>query len=198
MRRLFGAAAAAAAISMAGPALANTVIFQNAGADSYFNFNGISLPGAGTYTIELTSSAPVDFFFSGAYTEHWDIFFAPAPKPHSENIEGNESDVYSDHSGSGIYGLWTFTVPKTLYSFFNSDIGYDDAYSIPVGTPLYQETKFENAYLDLEGGKPSGNIFNYSLTVTQISAVPEPATWAMMIAGFGLAGTALRSRRLTA
>ncbi|MBT9473847.1 MAG: PEPxxWA-CTERM sorting domain-containing protein [Phenylobacterium sp.] len=27
------------------------------------------------------------------------------------------------------------------------------------------------------------------------SAVPEPATWAMMIAGFGLAGSALRSRR---
>lgn len=27
------------------------------------------------------------------------------------------------------------------------------------------------------------------------SAVPEPATWAMMIAGFGLAGTALRRRR---
>jgi len=27
------------------------------------------------------------------------------------------------------------------------------------------------------------------------SAVPEPATWAMMIAGFGLAGTALRARR---
>lgn len=28
------------------------------------------------------------------------------------------------------------------------------------------------------------------------SAVPEPATWAMMIAGFGLVGGALRSRRL--
>lgn len=28
-----------------------------------------------------------------------------------------------------------------------------------------------------------------------ISAVPEPATWAMMIAGFGLAGAAIRGRR---
>ena len=27
------------------------------------------------------------------------------------------------------------------------------------------------------------------------SAVPEPATWAMMITGFGLAGTALRAAR---
>ncbi|KRB40187.1 hypothetical protein ASE02_10455 [Phenylobacterium sp. Root700] len=188
-------AAAAAAISVAGPALASTVIFQNTGADSYFNFNGISLPGAGTYTIELTSSAPIDFFFGGTYTEHWDVFFAPAPKPHSQNIEGNDGDIYSDHSGNGTYGFWTFTVPKTLYSFFDSDIGYYDAYSIPVGTPLYLETKFENAYLDLEGEDFSGGTFNYSLTVTQLSAVPEPATWAMMIAGFGMAGTALRTRR---
>ncbi len=27
------------------------------------------------------------------------------------------------------------------------------------------------------------------------AAVPEPATWAMMIAGFGLAGAALRHRQ---
>ena len=27
------------------------------------------------------------------------------------------------------------------------------------------------------------------------SAVPEPATWAMMIVGFGLAGAAMRRRR---
>ena len=30
-----------------------------------------------------------------------------------------------------------------------------------------------------------------------VSAVPEPATWAMMITGFGLAGVAIRRRRTT-
>ena len=35
----------------------------------------------------------------------------------------------------------------------------------------------------------------HSVDVT-ISTVPEPATWAIMIAGFGLAGGALRRRRL--
>lgn len=40
------------------------------------------------------------------------------------------------------------------------------------------------------------NFDNVALDVTQISsAVPEPATWAMMIVGFGLAGGALRNRR---
>ena len=32
---------------------------------------------------------------------------------------------------------------------------------------------------------------------TSVSAVPEPATWAMMITGFGLAGAAIRRRRQT-
>ncbi len=36
---------------------------------------------------------------------------------------------------------------------------------------------------------------NLLVTGTMPSAVPEPATWAMMIMGFGLAGTAIRSRR---
>ena len=34
-----------------------------------------------------------------------------------------------------------------------------------------------------------------SLTVRTMPAVPEPATWAMMISGFGLVGAALRRRR---
>lgn len=40
------------------------------------------------------------------------------------------------------------------------------------------------------------NFDNVAMEATSLSsAVPEPATWAMMIAGFGLAGSALRSRR---
>lgn len=41
----------------------------------------------------------------------------------------------------------------------------------------------------------SGAILETGGTTTTHGTVPEPATWAMMIAGFGLAGAALRRRR---
>jgi hypothetical protein len=38
------------------------------------------------------------------------------------------------------------------------------------------------------------NSFEFD-NIATVSAVPEPATWAMMIAGFGLAGSAIRRRK---
>jgi hypothetical protein len=53
------------------------------------------------------------------------------------------------------------------------------------------------------GGTFAGAVDNFSFAFGgnsqtynfEVAAVPEPATWAMMIAGFGLAGAALRRRR---
>lgn len=41
-------------------------------------------------------------------------------------------------------------------------------------------------------------VFNYKVVVTDLSAVPEPATWGMMILGFGTMGGAMRIRRRSA
>jgi hypothetical protein len=43
-------------------------------------------------------------------------------------------------------------------------------------------------------GLPGDQGGTYSLSITS-EAVPEPATWALLIAGFGFVGTALRRRR---
>lgn len=47
-------------------------------------------------------------------------------------------------------------------------------------------------YANFAGGFDSGSDFGFRTYVT--SATPEPGTWALMIAGFGLAGAALRRR----
>lgn len=41
----------------------------------------------------------------------------------------------------------------------------------------------------------SGGPSQYGWDDVELGAVPEPATWAMLIAGFGLVGTAMRRRR---
>ena len=38
---------------------------------------------------------------------------------------------------------------------------------------------------------------NSTLTITQVAAIPEPATWMMMLLGFGLIGASLRYGRRT-
>ena len=55
-----------------------------------------------------------------------------------------------------------------------------------------------NGALVFAGTNPNpvvGNDRNVAIDAVSLSAVPEPATWAMMIIGFGLIGFGLRSRR---
>lgn len=47
-------------------------------------------------------------------------------------------------------------------------------------------------FVGVEGGDPSDYTGQFSFTAT---AVPEPATWAMMFLGFGMMGAAMRYRR---
>jgi hypothetical protein len=61
-------------------------------------------------------------------------------------------------------------------------------------------------FLQHPGGKPQVSSFVYSagagalyhasrINVVNLDAVPEPATWAMMLAGFGVVGGLARRRR---
>ena len=70
-------------------------------------------------------------------------------------------------------------------------------------------TRADIPYVDDWGGEGFGKLDQLKVTLwssdqyqlptasAYIRAVPEPATWAMMIAGFGLTGVALRRRRAT-
>jgi subtilisin-like proprotein convertase family protein len=101
-------------------------------------------------------------------------------------------------------------------SFVGSQVITSGTY-LPSNYGLYEFTFFDNAtsFADFDGLDPNGtwtlyvdDIFpadggtiagGFSLTITTDAgatpAVPEPASWAMMIAGFGLTGAALRRRQ---
>ncbi|ARS28622.1 PEPxxWA-CTERM sorting domain-containing protein [Sphingomonas sp. KC8] len=85
-------------------------------------------------------------------------------------------------SASGWYSKGVFTT--------SGELTWDATSPVTVNGATYLVT-FENL---------SGLSFEHpvtetiSATVTLVGEVPEPATWAMMIAGFGLVGTSLRLR----
>jgi hypothetical protein len=64
------------------------------------------------------------------------------------------------------------------------------------GTDL-SVTKGETLVFDFlkSDGQPFGSLDGVAIDGTFAAAVPEPATWAMMLVGFGALGVAMRSRR---
>jgi hypothetical protein len=76
---------------------------------------------------------------------------------------------------SGVTGHWL------------SGTGDDQQYVVTLNTGVYKEFWFGNNNDAADG---------YRLDAISIGAVPEPATWALMISGFGMAGATLRRRRL--
>jgi opacity protein-like surface antigen len=56
---------------------------------------------------------------------------------------------------------------------------------------------FDVSFQDLSGLKGGSHVADY-VTITAENVVPEPASWALMISGFGMAGSMLRRRRTAA
>jgi PEP-CTERM motif len=90
---------------------------------------------------------------------------------------GSLSDQYSD--GSGVNAL----------NFGGVAVGYYDTYSQTFATTAGDSYTLR---LNFTEDNPNENGF---LVTTNASAVPEPATWAMMLVGFGAFAVALRSSR---
>lgn len=75
------------------------------------------------------------------------------------------------------FGL-TFFAGGLLYNFYRNGAG-------------------DFAYHEFENGDPFGVgriVFANTVSLTRVDAVPEPASWAMMIAGFGIVGGTARYR----
>jgi opacity protein-like surface antigen len=133
---------------------------------STYAFGGYD--GLGGFTVEIYDAA------------HAAILFSQAVTPSLVSFAGQDDIVSGALTGlnlsAGTYWIG-FIAPTMGVTGFNGGNG-----SLIDTTP---HTGVQNATL---GG-------NLGYALTNGGAVPEPATWALMIGGFGLAGVTLRSRR---
>jgi hypothetical protein len=194
MKWTFAAVAGALCLAMASNAAAYEVIYTDGGSTPGGYYDIHALPGAGTYQFIAESAQPLTFDVSAGYTYHWDVFLAPAPRPHADYIEGNDYPIsdyaYLDGQGS----TFTFVVPEMTRSFYPAP-NYYELYGIAEGTALYEEIRYEDPYFTFNVTSDDAGESNYRFTVIRLTAVPEPGTWALLIGGFGLTGVMLRQRR---
>ena len=110
------------------------------------------------------------------------------PGPFNESAFGRDWTYAVDYVGGARQGrtpnLLSFTVSDAAHNLTLNDVVAGDIYD---GLKIY-------AAADVYADGKTGNV---GATLHPTGAVPEPATWALMIAGVGMLGAALRRRRLT-
>ncbi len=174
MRLSYLAAASAAALLFALPAQAAMLLVTITG-DASLSFEMDSQP-------TLSSGDPALF-----YGDEYGEMFIDVPLSYAGGGGGGSlGDVvfYSDLGGGGISVLpYTFGDPLILTTGPQIFSVVDTTYDMPIFAP--------GVFLVTD------DIYNLSYTVTITSlagAVPEPASWALMIAGLALVGSAMRRR----
>ena len=103
---------------------------------------------------------------------------------------------------TGTYNFFNGASLVETFSFTSSTFGGLASFSavFPPGNHAFTFDSFTDNF-DVTTLSAPGTIDRSSFTYSLVSAlpgIPEPATWALMISGFGLAGMALRRRRVIA
>lgn len=180
-------ALALAATATATPAAAATLFATTLSGLNETVPNNSTATGSGTLGLS-TDQNSVDIFLQ------WAGLTGPATGGHVHccAAQGANGPVAIDFGpAAAATGSLTRTYDLTLASTYSA--GFLNANG---GTAASARTAFLNgllggrAYYNVHSGQfPAGEIRG------QLAAVPETATWGMMIVGFGLVGGALRTRR---
>jgi hypothetical protein len=176
-----------AGLALAGAAGAANVVVDAQGNSSSGGVGattGLNLTTGQSFTVTVN---PGDLWNAG-------------PLPRWSNADGLTHDLFatgSDDSGQAAgtligqnFGLWTQHGLSAAYGTLVGDIGgvFHTLGSNFAG-PAWGSGALTLYYWD------SNNSDNTQFITAAVNAIPEPATWAMMIGGFGLMGLTLRSRK---
>ena len=178
MRQAWATLAAALALGAATPASAAVIATGDYGADAMVFDTGSLVLGPGDYRFTLTVTAPL--VAQNASVETVTNFFCVDPDLGPEEFPCGGSDVPTTYAFAEITPL-RFEALVTVNPFTNNPF--------PAGLIVrYEEFDDCCSYIvDLQTGAAG----SYTLSV---AAVPEPATWGLLLAGTAAAGAGLRRR----
>jgi hypothetical protein len=168
--RTFGIGMAATVAAIASPAYAAPLLFD---------FNGRGLSGAVTAMFQLDSNPTPSSTNAPGLFGIEQIFFSDVKGIFNGNAETASTIAFGKGAASQFQILGT----SAGFAQFGGDAVFGGTVNSPVFAPgTYSFTGFFS----------SG-----TLTISQVAGpVPEPAAWAMMIAGFAFAGAAMRRRKM--
>lgn len=140
---------------------------------SFVNFGSVSEGDSIEFVLQITAPNSV------AGQEIWSTIGASSPASEDDGL----NQIFSESWGGG------------AFTFAPGGFGPDTPGMIPTGD--YTFVAFEDI-LGFQGPRLT-NDFDYNdnrfAFTNVLNVIPEPATWAMMITGFGLVGFAMRRRK---
>ena len=145
---------------------------------------------ATTYNFSLTGTYNAAWSLPASRTTDFNFGFLGGISNVTFTVPGNATQVvdlfiFDNSFGGGIQ------VRDNLVTFSDLYRGRGDViWTGAIEAPVFKTGSFT---LTDAGGATNG-----TLTISAVNAVPEPASWAMLIAGFGLTGAAMRRRRTSA
>lgn len=195
---MIGLAALAGAAVAAGPAAANYVVDTGAPlANDILLSKSQSLAGYFTLAtpLEVTS---VEGFISGLDSVGTVTIYSDAAAPKASNIlySADFAILFSDGAWQGVFGQkWDLAAGSYWVGFSNSTNG--DFMRGFAPTPLPQYAFSTDDVWTLSNPSSDASAVGVRIAGDRLApaAVPEPASWIMMIAGFGAIGGTLRTRR---
>jgi hypothetical protein len=200
-RALFAILMAGVAVAAAVPAQAATPLLSFTG--------GRPFDGDGPWTLGFDFSVNADTTASGlgVYDAGQDGFATP----HAVGLWNSSGTLLASAtvgSGNSLIGLFRYASisPITLlagqtYTVGAADVGAGDGYWLDATVSTIANANYLSAqYIHgsgLQDPNTTGTLGGYfgANVLLGDAAVPEPATWAMMLVGFGLVGAAMRKSR---
>ena len=215
MKKFFAIAALATTAFAATPATAAITIGISVNGGAITAVAGDA--GTGSANYNTTSGG---YFFNVGATG-FPILSMPRLLTQSTNVQNAGGanaviDVYITQTGLTAFtgGLLSTFTSNTIEGLTATISSYYSASNALFGGTLMQSNTFSNPGVfagasPVSAATPFSETVRYSLNFTggngsnfngtaNLAAVPEPATWAMMLVGFGAMGVAMRRRRSTA